>query len=75
MKIKEIFGRIKKIGKPEKQVRSIDDEDPYSMIKHRTKSLGFRQMVSHNNRKRTRGRNIQYLQIGRYSKPIFHSAN
>jgi len=72
MKLKQIFEWIKKIGKPEKQTRPIDAEDPYSMIKHKTKSLGFRMMLSHNNRKRTRGRNIQYTQIGRYSKPIYH---
>ena len=74
MKLKEIFNWLKRAGKPEKEVRPIDIEDPYATIKHKTRSLGFRMMISHNNRKQTRGRHIQYTYVGRYSKPIYHSA-
>ncbi len=75
MKLKEIFEAIKKVTKPEKEVRPIDKEDPYATIKHRTKSIGMRLMRPHNNRKRTRGRNIQYVIVGKTSKPIYHFAN
>jgi hypothetical protein len=74
MKLKEIFEQIKKIVKPEKQVRPIDVKDPYATIKHKTKSIGFRHYSRHNNRKRTKRRNIQYVKVGRTSKPIYHSA-
>jgi len=73
MKLKEIFNWIKKVAKPEKQIREIDKEDQFAMIKLKTKDLGFRHHKSHNNRKVTRGRRRQYVTIGKYSKPIFHS--
>ena len=72
MKLKEIWNTIKKIGKPEKQERPIDKEDHFAMIKHKTKEIGFRSFRSHNNRKRTRGRIIQYVSVGHTSKPIYH---
>ena len=75
MKLKEIWETIKKIAhKEEKLVREIDKEDPYATIKHKTKTLGFRHYSRHNNRKRTRGRNIQYIFIDGISKPIYHGA-
>lgn len=75
MKLKEIWEAIKKIAKKEdKLVRPIDKEDPYATIKHKTRSLGFRHHLRHNNRKRTRGRNIQYVVIDGVSKPIYHGA-
>jgi len=75
MKLKEIWEAIKKIThKEEKFVRQIDKEDPYATIKHKTESLGFRHYLRHNNRKRTRGRNIQYVHIGKATKPIYHGA-
>jgi len=75
MKLKAIFEWIKKAThKPDKEERPIDKEDPYAIIKHKTKSLGFRLRAQHNNRKRTRGRNIQYVQVGDSTKPIYHGA-
>jgi hypothetical protein len=75
MKIKEIWEAIKKVvRKPDVQVREIDKEDPYATIKHKTKTLGFRHYSRHNNRKATRGRHIQYVQVGKHTKPIYHSA-
>lgn len=75
MKLKEIWEAIKKIAhKEEKLVREIDKADPYATIKHKTKSLGFRHYLRHNNRKRTRGRNIQYIFVDGISKPIYHGA-
>ena len=75
MKLKDIFNWNKKAGEAEPEIRPIDKEDPYSTIKHKTKSLGFRKIHYGNNRKRTRGRNIQYVVVGKSSKPIYHSAN
>lgn len=77
MKLKEIFNWIKKVAKPEKEVRPIDFEDPYATIKHKTKQryIGMRSMRSHNNRKLTRGRYVQYVTVGKTSKPIYHFAN
>ena len=74
MKIKEIWNWIKKVAKPEKQVREIEKDDPYAMVKHTTKTVGFRSMRNHNNRKRTNGRNIQYVEVNGISKPIYHGA-
>lgn len=77
MKFRDILNWIKKAGKPEEQVRQIDIEDPYATIQHKTKEryIGMRRMPRHNNRKRTKGRNIQYIRVGKSSKPIYHSAN
>jgi hypothetical protein len=72
MKLKEIWEWIKKVAQPEKQVRKIDIEDPYATIKHKTKTLGFRNMKRHNNRKPNRARHIQYIKTGKYTKPIYH---
>ena len=73
MKLKEVWESIKKIAKkPDIQVREIDKEDPYATIKHKTKTLGFRHYGGHNNRKRTRGRNIQYVRGIKLTKPIYH---
>jgi|WetSurMetagenome_2_1015567.scaffolds.fasta_scaffold00103_80 hypothetical protein len=74
MKLKDIFNWIRKIAKPEKQIREIDKEDPYATIKHTTKTLGFRHYARHNNRKATRGRHLQYVKIGNSTKPIYHNA-
>ena len=75
MKLKEIWESIKRVFKKAKpEIREIDKEDPYATIKHKTKTLGFRHYAGHNNRKRTRGRNVQYVQVGKYMKPIYHGA-
>lgn len=75
MKLLEIWNEIKKITKkPDIQIRDIDKEDPYATIKHKTKTLGFRSYKAHNNRKRTRGRHVQYTHLGKFSKPIYHHA-
>lgn len=75
MKLKEVWGQIKKIAKkPDIQIREIDKKDPYATIKHKTKTLGFRSYKGHNNRKSTRGRYIQYVYLGKFSKPIYHHA-
>ena len=74
MKLKNIWEGIRKVTKPEKQVRDAERDDPYATIKHKTKTLGFRSMKAHNNRRRTRGRNIQYVTIGKHTKPIYHAA-
>jgi len=74
MKLKEIWNAIKKIAKPEKQERAIDKEDPYMTIKHKTKTVGFRSMRNHNNRKSTKGRHVQYVQVNGITKPIYHGA-
>ena len=74
MKLKEIWNWIKKIAKPEQEIRQIDIEHPYATIKHKTKTLGFRGMRNHNNRKQTRGRRIQYVIVDGISKPIYHAA-
>ena len=76
MKIKEFFEWIKKkVGKPEKEIRPIDIEDPFATIKRKTREryIGARSMPRHNNRKQTRGRHIQYVKVGRITKPIYHS--
>jgi len=73
MKLKEVFESLKKLfKKPQIEIRQIDKEDPYATIKHVTKTLGFRHYSRHNNRKRTKGRNIQYVKIGSRTKPIYH---
>jgi hypothetical protein len=76
MKLKDIFNWIKKITKPEKGVAPVIADDPYAMIKHKTQEryIGRRKMEKHNNRKMTRGRRVQYVQVGKVSKPIYHSA-
>ncbi len=75
MKLKEVREWIKKIAKKEEvHVRKIDKEDPYATIKHKTKTLGFRHYSGHNNRKRTRGRNVQYVTVNGRTKPIYHGA-
>lgn len=74
MKLKEIWNWIKKVAKPEKELRAIDKEDPYATIKHKTKTLGFRGMRNHNNRKITKGRNVQYVEINGITKPIYHTS-
>lgn len=61
MKLKEIWNWIKKVAKPETQQREIDKEDMFAMVKHTTKTLGFRSHRRHNNRKLTKGRNVQYV--------------
>jgi hypothetical protein len=75
MKLKEIFNWLKRAGKPEKEIRPIDIEDPFAIIKHKTREryIGRRSMPMHNNRRQTRGRHIQYIQVGRVTKPIYHS--
>lgn len=76
MKLKEILDAIKKATKkPDVQFREVDKEDPYATIKHKTKTLGFRHYSRHNNRKRTKGRNIQYVMVNGYTKPIYHGAS
>ena len=72
MKIKEIWNWIKKVTQPKKQERITEKEDPYAMIKHKTKSLGFRHHKAHNCRRKTRGRNIQYVTLNGRTKPIYH---
>jgi hypothetical protein len=76
MKLKEIFEAIKKVAKPEKQIRAIDIEDPMATIKHKTKVryIGMRVMPRHNNRKSTNGRRVQYVVVNGISKPIYHFA-
>lgn len=74
MKLKDIFNWLKKAGKPEKQERETEKEDMYAMVKHITKTLGFRSHRKHNNRKLTRGRRIQYVIVNGRSKPIYHAA-
>jgi hypothetical protein len=76
MKALNFFSWLKSIfKKTEKQSRPIDNDDPYATIKHKTREIGMRSYRTHNNRKRTRGRNIQYVTVGRVTKPIYHCAN
>jgi hypothetical protein len=74
MKFKELWNWLKKAGKQKTAKREIEKEDPMAMIKHKTQKryLGIRSIGSHNNRKRTRGRHIQYVHAEGTSKPIFH---
>ena len=74
MKLKSIWNWIKKVTTPEKQDRAIESDDPYATIKHKTKTLGFRSYKGHNNRRRTKGRHIQYVTVGNHTKPIYHHA-
>ena len=76
MKLKDIFNFLHKSGDKTPERPPIEKEDIYAMIKHKTeeRSLGSKSYGKHNNRKRTRGRHIQYMQVGKYTKPIFHGA-
>jgi hypothetical protein len=76
MKLKEIWNWLVKANPKQKaEKREIDSDDPHMMIKHRTQKFGLRSYGKHNNRRRTKGRNIQYVNIGSSSKPIYHGAN
>lgn len=74
MKIKEIFNWIKKTSNPEKEIKAEYKEDPYVMIRHKTRTLGMRSYKKHNNRKDTRGRHVQRVIINGIMKPIYHSS-
>jgi hypothetical protein len=39
-----------------------------------SEKLGSRPHTRHNNRKYTRGRNTQYVHVGKFTKPIYHGA-
>ena len=80
MKFTKFWSWVKSLFKHQKaDVVFIPDDDIYGMIKHETKrryELGRRSMRSHNNRKITKGRNVQYV-IGEngITKPIYHYPN
>jgi len=76
MKLKELWNWLTKGGEKKHEIPPQIAEDTYAMIKHTTKtrSLGSKSYGKHNNRKRTRGRRIQYMQVGKYTKPIYHGA-
>jgi hypothetical protein len=75
MKLLKFWKWIKSLFRHQKSGEVfVPDNDPSGMIKHKTKTLGFRSYGKHNNRKRTRGRNVQYIFIGNKSKPIYHGA-
>ena len=75
MKLIRFWSWIKSLFKHQRTEKVfVPDGDPYAMIKHRTKTLGFRSHDSHNNRKRTKGRHIQYVEVNGMTKPIYHGA-
>lgn len=76
MKLKELWNWLTKGGEKKHTHPPIEKEDMYAMIKHKTKerSLGIRAMNKHNNRKVTRGRKVQFVEVNGVSKPIYHSA-
>jgi len=43
-------------------------------LKDITSGIGVRFYLTHNNRKLTRGRHVQYVHVGGRSKPIYHGA-
>jgi len=70
MKIASIFSRIKqafrgKVDKPEVITEAISTAAP--KIKKPGRGAYF-----HNNRKRTKGRNVQYVVMGKYTRLIRH---
>ena len=73
MKLLKFWNWIKSLFKHQKSGKVfIPDNDPFAMIKHTTKSLGFRSHRRHNNRKVTKGRPVQYVTVNGISKPIYH---
>ena len=77
MKFTKFWSWIKSLFKHQKASDVfIPDDDIYGMIKHATKhryELGSRSMRSHNNRKTSKARRVQYVigENGR-TKPIYH---
>lgn len=75
MKLKDIFNWIKRTSNPTKELKEEFKEEPFAMIRHKTRTLGMRSHKKHNNRKDTRGRHVQRVVINGIMKPIYHSAN
>lgn len=78
MKLIKFWSWVKSLFKHEKPGKVfIPDNDIYGMIKHDTKTryLGARSMRRHNNRKTTKGRHVQYVNVSGITKPIYHFAS
>jgi hypothetical protein len=76
MKLKELWKWLTKSGDKNPERPPIEKEDMFGTIKHATRKryLGIRAMGKHNNRKMTRGRRIQYVEVNGITKPIYHGA-
>lgn len=69
-----IFGIISFLKRSKKaDVLEYETEEEIEKPKPpKIKSIGVRKYFKHNNRKRTKGRKIQYVVFGKTSKPIYH---
>lgn len=70
-----IFGIISFLKKAKKADVLEHEPEEKEIEKPKTpkvKSIGERKYPKHNNRKRNKGRKIQYVIFGKSSKPIYH---
>jgi hypothetical protein len=60
-----------KISEPEPEIKTPIVRTPIVRIP-KIKTIGERKYPKHNNRKKTKGRKIQYIELNGTSKPIYH---